>query len=411
MDRNLRILVIGAAFRALGLALLGPFLNLYLSNVLGIPYETIAVANVVVGIAPIFLSTAGGLIADRVGRRRLFVVSLAGEALAMTGMAALMQSGSFVGVVVAFGALAVVGTTGGPGLSAYIADIAHGSARSVAFTWLRVGHNAGFAAGVFAGGALIGLFGFVPVAIGAAAIAAGGVGFIGLTLDPSPYDVQLARAAAPGASRSGAPGSLRQTLRVLAHDRSFLAFCLFSAVGNLTLVQWGFAMPLFVQQRLHLPYAVLGAGYALNGLMVVFLQNVTTRGLVGHRHTTAYALSLLLYVVGFIVLAAGGLVATAAVALFVAFVVIATVGENVGSVPWATLPSNLAPPTELGAYNGAYQTIIIVGQLAGTLLGGWALATIGSPIVFWLVLAAPAVPAAAGTVWLGRWIRAGADRV
>lgn len=411
MDRNLRILIASAGFRAVGLALLGPFLNLYLSNVLRIPYETIAVANVAVGIAPIFLSTAGGLIADRLGRRRLLVASLAGEAVATAGMAALMQSGSFVGVVVAFGALAIVGTAGGPGLSAYIADIAHGSARSVAFTWIRVGHNAGFAAGVFAGGALIGLFGFVPVAAGAAAIGAGGAAFIWLTLAPSPYDLELRRAAGAGGAVAAAPGSVRRTLRVLAHDRSFLAFCLFSAVGNLTLIQWSFAMPLFVQQRLQLPYAVLGAGFALNGIMVVFLQNLTTHQLIGHRHTSAYALSLLLYVGAFLILAAGGLLTTATEALFFVFVVVATIGENVGSVPWATLPSNLAPPTELGAYNGAYQTIIIVGQLAGTLLGGWALATIASPILLWLVLGAPAVPAAAGTVWLGRWIRSGTDRV
>ena len=58
-----------------------------------------------------------------------------------------------------------------------------------------------------------------------------------------------------------------------------------------------------------------------------------------------------------------------------------------------TLPSNLAPPTEVGAYNGAFFAITGLGQVLAPTLGGVVLASTGSPLLTWGLLCVPAIPA------------------
>jgi MFS family permease len=413
MDRNLRYLGVGAGVRALGLSLAGPFFTLYLRNILRIDYTTIAVATVAVSVLPLIVVAFGGLLTDRFGRRRLVLLAIAGEAGTMFGLAALMQAGSFVGVVVGLAVLGIVGTVGGPALSAYVADFSQGSERTIAFTWVRIGHNAGFAGGVFAGGALIGFLGFVPVAVLAGVSTAAGVLFLLVTLDPSPYDRVLRHGgvAAEGMPPVVRPGTVARSVRILAHDRVFLAFCVVSSLGGMMIVQWAFAMPLFVHQNLQLSYAVIGAGYALNGLIVVFGQTITTQLLLGHRHTSAAALSTALYAGAFVLLGVAGQFNIAPAALFFLYVIVLTIGENVGAVPSQTLPSNLAAAGEVGAYNGAYQTLAGIGPLLGMLLGGFVLSTIGSPMLLWLILILPGIPAGVGFVLVGRRVAPGPNRI
>ncbi|MCI4344976.1 MAG: MFS transporter [Thermoplasmata archaeon] len=413
MDRNLRYLGIGGGFRALGLSLASPFFSLYLRNVLHIDYATIALASIAVSIPPLLIVAFGGLLADRLGRRRLLLLAIAGESASMFGVSAFMLAGSFVGVVVGVGVLSLAGTAGGPALSAYVADLSLSSDRTRAYTWLRVGHNAGFAAGVFTGGALIGSLGFVPVVLLAAGVTVVGLVFLASTLAPSPYDLALRAGAADPATPSEfvRPGTIRQSLRILARDRLFLAFCIVAALAEVTTVQWGFVMPLFVHQNLHLSYSILGAGFALNGLLVVFGQGLTTRLLIGHRHTTAAALGSVLYIGAFLLLGLAGTLSVAPVLVFFVFVVIATVGENVFTVPLQTLPSNLAVPGEVGSYNGAFATLSGIGPMAGILLGGLVLSAVASPFLIWVVLVAPAVPATLAFLAVGRRIARDPNRV
>jgi len=76
-------------------------------------------------------------------------------------------------------------------------------------------------------------------------------------------------------------------------------------------------------------------------------------------------------------------------------VFVLTIGENLGSIPSTTLPSNLAPAAEIGSYNGAFFAIVGLGWLLAPVLGGAVLAASSSPLVVWGVLVAPALPAGA----------------
>jgi MFS family permease len=394
MDRSVRALGAGAAVRAVGMSLFGPFLALYYHNVLGLGYGEVGLLLFVPGMVALPLSLVGGLVADRWGRRRVFLASLVVE-LAIVGlMGESMALGSLAGVFGSSLVGSVAAALGGPAISAYVSDLAEGHARTEGFTWFRVGHNAGFAVGVAAGGLLLNSFGFPRVLFLAALVLVLSTIFLRGALAPSPGDLRLGarRAATPSAGASP-PVSFRESLGILRKDRVFLEITLALTLAALATGQWNTTFPLFVNGVLGLPYAVVGLGLSLNGVIVVFGQNLITRAFTGWRHTTLVTVSVGLYVAGFLFLALAGVLGLPLVAAFFGVVFVLTIGENVGAIPYSTLPSNLAPPTELGAYNGAFGTVTGLGYLIPSVEGGGVLATVKNPLLAWALLILPAVPA------------------
>jgi MFS family permease len=397
VDRNIRWLGFGAVVRATGVSLLLPFLVLYLRNVLGIGYVDVGLLVALTGVAPLLIVPFAGLLTDRAGRRRVFLSALVAEAASTLGLSVVMRDQSLVGVLVLATGVQVVGTIAGPAISAYVADFVHGSDRTMGYTWVRIGWNVGFTIGVFAGGVLIGFLGFVEVALVAGGTLLASTAFLALFLDPSPYDLGRAtrRCVAGAAGGPSRPVSVRDSLTVLTRDRPFLALCGAVGLAELTIGQWGTVFPLYVNSVLGIPYAILGAGLALNGLVVVFGQAPMTRASLGHRHTSLLLLGLAGYAAGFLLFGLVGELSLALVPAFFVVVFVLTIGENLGSIPTTTLPSNLAPASEIGTYNGIFIAIAGVGQLLAPALGGAVVSASSSPLAVWATLVAPSVPAAA----------------
>lgn len=406
MDRNVRLLGVGAGVRTLGMALFGPYLALFFHYDLGLSYVEVALVLVGLGITPIPISVLGGLLADRWGRRRIFLSTLTGEAVCVGLLGyAMLRVSLPMALAVAFAA-SIVSTLGGPALSAYVADLSAGADRRKGFTWYRVGNNAGFSAGVALGGFLVPYLGFGRTTLLSAVILLVGVSFLSLVLRPSAYDLALkARAAqeragaAPGASAAPLPGrsarrpSIPQSLRTVAHDRVFLGFCLAAALAELTIGQWNNTLVLFADGPMRIPFQWLGVGLALNGAVVVFGQQLTTHATLGRRMTTIMIGGLALYVVAFLAFGIAALFVLLPVVVWLVGVVVLTLGENLTSIPFSTLPSNMAPKEELGFYNGGFSSILTIGGLLSTFLGGLALQEIANPLLLWALLVAPSLPA------------------
>jgi MFS family permease len=391
MERNIRWLGFGAVIRATGVSLILPFAALYFRNVLGLGYAEIGLISALIGILPLSVISVAGFVVDRIGRRRVLLLSLVAEASAILVAAYTMEVRSLLGLILAAITVSTAGSIAGPAISAYVADFVQGSERTLGFTYIRIGWNVGFTTGVLSGGVLIGFLGFALVGFVAGAVLVASTTFLALGLEPSAYDRD--RAAGVPRGEAGATYDLRHTLRILSRDRVFLALCAAVAIASLTIGQWGVTFPLYVNTVLHLPYAILGMGFALNGVLVVVAQAPTTQAAVGHRHTTALYLGLLLYVAGFLLIALVALLPALVLAIFFGAVFVLTMGENVESIPTTTLPSNLAPATEIGAYNGAFFAITGVGQVLSPTLGGVVLAVTASPLVTWGLLCLPAIPA------------------
>ncbi|MFY9717801.1 MAG: MFS transporter [Thermoplasmata archaeon] len=401
MDRNIRWLGLGGVVRAGGMTLVAPYLVLYLRNVLQIGYAEIGLLTALTGVIPLLVVPFAGFVTDRIGRRRVFLVCLVAEALCVLLVAEAMNVRWLPGLLAAATAVYTVGTVAGPAISAYVADFAEGSERTLAFTYTRIGWNVGFTLGVLAGGALIGLIGFPDVGFLAGGTLLVATALLAAVLRPSPYD--LARGAARRLPVGDRPprASLSASARVLGRDRVFLGLCASVGLAWLTIGQWGTIFPLYANTVLHIPYDLIGVGLAINGLLVVFTQAPITRAGFGHRHTSLFLAGTALYAAGFLLL--GGFAALRFEVLlgFFLAIVVLTTGENLTSIPTTTLPSNLAPPDEIGAYNGAYFAITGVGQLLAPTLGGLVLALTANPLLTWAILVGPSLPA---ILWLGGFV-------
>lgn len=395
MDPNVRWLCVGGAVRVAGYTMIGSFFFLYLRNVLGLGYAEIGAIVTVTQILPVALLPVAGLATDRFGRRRQLLLSLVGEGGMLLLVAWALAVHSLVGLVVFITVLSAAGTIGGPAVWAYIADFVGGSSRTLGYTWLRVASNIGFTVGAIAGGVLIEMLGFVPVALTAGVMVLAVAVFLVLAIEPSPYDLaRSGNAPAPTKSSSSrGPGSVSESLRTLFRDRTFLALCAAGGLLELTSTQWTVTVPLFVNTVLGVPYALVGIGLSLNGLVVVFGQGPMTRSLLGRRHTSLLAAGGLLYVVGFLLLGVPGLIAAAVLGAFFASVIVLSLGENVQSIPLTTLPSNMAPSSEIGSYNGTFSALSGIGTLLAPALGGLVLAFSSSGFLVWGLLALPTVPA------------------
>ena len=394
-----------------GLSLILPYVALYLRNVLDVGYGEIGVLVALLGVAPLVCLPFGGAIADRLGRRNLLLASLVAEAAAVLGTGAAMHARLLAGVLLGGGAVSLSGSLGSPAFSAYVADLATGSERTQGYTWFRIGWNVGFTVGVFSGGTLIGLLGFSEVGLLGGSVLVGSTALLAFTLEPSPYDRDRARGIPRPRTGTSGDGPRASTWRVLASDRPFLGFCAVIALAYLSVNQWSTTFPLYANTVFHLTYADVGLGLALNGVLVVAAQAPTTRAALGHRHTSLVLLGVLLYVAGFLFFGTIALVPGLLVAGFLVSVVVLTMGENVLSIPTTTLPSNLAPGGEVGAYNGAFFAISGVGQVLATTVGGFVLALGVSPPLTWAVLMLPAVPAlAVSSRWVARRLPPAANR-
>jgi MFS family permease len=142
LNRNIRFLGFGAAVRALGISMLYPFISIFLSKVLGISYLSIGLLLILVRVFPLLASPFGGMVADRIGRRSVFLLTLGVEATCVALVAASMLL-VFVPGIIAAAAVAYVagGALAGPALSAYTADLTTVAERSAAYSWQRIGFN------------------------------------------------------------------------------------------------------------------------------------------------------------------------------------------------------------------------------------------------------------------------------
>ena len=237
------------------------FFFLYLRNVFHVGYAEIGLLVALTSVLPLAVLPVAGLLADRIGRRRVLLLALLGEGLTLFFIAYAVQIGWLYGLILFVTVLQTVGAMGGPAVQAYVADFVQGSERTMGYTWLRIAANLGFTVGVFVGGFLIAFVGFEYVAIVAAAMVLAAVVVLTLLLEPSPYERTRMATLSPSSIDARGAGSVRNSLWILAQDRVFLALCAAVALFELTADQWAVTFPLYVNTVLGVPYLFIGPGW------------------------------------------------------------------------------------------------------------------------------------------------------
>ncbi len=284
LPRAAWVLFAGAFVNRLGTFVL-PFITLYLtSRGYSVPQAGLGLAAY--GAGAIGAQGAGGLLADRIGRRNTIVVSSFGGAALTLSLIWVSGLWDIVGVVALLGFVAELYR---PAASALIADLIEPQARVAAFSAYRLALNLGFACGLSLGGIL--------------AAHSYHLLFVGDALTSALFGI-IALVALPHGTRTTKEQErhLAGAGRMMAADKGFLLFLGAVFVTAAVYMQNASTFALHVV-ALGYSTKVYGLLQAMNGVLVVLLELPISAWTQHRPRTRMIALGALLVGVGFAELA------------------------------------------------------------------------------------------------------------
>jgi MFS family permease len=345
MPRPIWVLLCGTFINRFGMFVL-PFLVLYLRD-LGYSAPQGGLAVAMYGVGGIAAVGMGGVMADRIGRKRSVALSMFGSAVTTLALSQAHSLGTILPLTALVGLFA---ESYRPAASALIADFVPSERRVTAFALNRLAVNLGWAFGPALGGFMASRSFFILFAADAATSIVYGV----IALVALPHGVRSDRSA----ERRG------EATRSVFADRGFLLF----------LAAMFFAAMVYMQSATTFALQVRADGFSnetyglllsLNGLIVVLFELPLSA--FTQRQSTAKMVALGTFVVGLGFLLVGS--ANTVLALG-ACTVVFTFGEIFSSPPASVFVADRSPEHLRGRYQAAFGTMFglaaIVGPIAGT---------------------------------------------
>ena len=349
-----------------------PFLSLYLTQRRQFSPQEAGLVASLFGVGSFAAGPMGGMLADRIGRRKTLIAALALGATAVMLLPLARTLPHF-----AAGAL-LLGMTGDmyrPAVNALVADVVPPEARPRAYAFLYWAVNLGVACGVPLAGALAD---FSPrwlfLGDGVTSL------LFALIIWAGVREVRPVEGAA--GSKAPAPGA------AILRDALFLCFVPLAFLMAFVFMQHMTNLPIDMGKH-GLSVRQYGAIIAINPAMIVLLQPTVGQISKGANRLAVLSIGVLLSAVGF------GLNAFGSAPVYVVAMVIWTFGEML-SLPVATaVVSDLAPPRARGSYLGAYQGAWGAANMLGPMCGAFLLQRYGSSTL-WSVCLLLGLGAAAG---------------
>jgi MFS family permease len=372
--------LVGATFiDRLGGAVLFPFFALYVTSKFGVGMTEAGLFFTVLAISRLAGGGLGGALTDRFGRRTILVIGLVGSGLASLG----------IGLVTSFALLFVFdllaglfGGVGRPAQEAMVADLLPEDKRAEGFSVLRVANNAAIALGPAIGGFIAARSYLALFVIDAVASVVTAV-----------LVVWLLSETRPEPDGDAGEQSLRQTVRgysIVVRDSRFMGFVLTMVLLTMGYTQIFSTLAVYLRDVHSVPEQQYGWLISVNAAMVVLLQFAVTRQASRFRPLRLMVTGALLYAIG---LAIFGLAAS--YSLFVAAIVIATLGELLVQPTAHALVARFAPQTMRGRYMAIYGFTWPMAQGVGPLAAGLVMDN-ADPRLVWFAGATLAVFAAVG---------------
>jgi MFS family permease len=407
--RPVRLLLVGTLVNKVGTFIL-PYLALVLLRDFRLTEAQAARLLFAYGFGSVVSILVGGVLTDRLGRRRTLLLSLLGSGLLAVAMGAAPSATAFVPLLVVFGFLADLYR---PAASAMIGDLLPSAQRASGFAGLRMAVNIGWAAGTAIGGLLADwswrlLFlgdGLTTLAYGVLVYFAipetrpgdGSTDALGATRSArepvvEPRSARPRRGVgpfAPSDSASGAavrpratPGGPTNPLRDGVYLQVTAVALLFTLIFTSNLC----VMPLTVTQGAGYPAVVFGLLAAVNGLLVALFELSIVQRLRPFRRLRLAAGGVLLVGLGFGMI---GLVMHWA--WFLLAVIVFTAGEILASPQQMAFVADWAPPQARGRYLSLYQATWSIGFAVAPTLFLPAHAALGERR-FWALMPLLALP-------------------
>ena len=376
LSRTVWIIFAGTVVNRLGYVVT-PFLVFYLGS-RGIRTEQVPYVLGALGAGNLVGPMAGGLLADRLGRRPTMLIGLLGTALAQGLLYAAPNVATLAAAAVL---LSAAGTMVGPASGALLTDTVPADRRRAAFSLFHWAVNIGTAAAGMLGGFLAGHGYWLLFAVDAATSLA--YALIVVTLLPGRRG---------GDAPVGDAGSGTGYAVVFGDPLMRALLPLFGialVIYSLTEV----CLPLAIRDD-GLSPATLGLMATLNAVLVVVLQPVATNVLARFPQVPVY--------VGASVLTAAGIALTGMandVWAYGGTVVLWSLGEaTIGGIPGGII-AGLAPEDARGRYQGSFQWTWGIARFVA--LGAGAAVYAADPAVVWWFSALAGTASAVGVGTLG----------
>lgn len=350
--------LIGASFiDQLGGAILFPFFALYVTDHFGVGMTEVGILFGIFAIASVFGSMLGGALTDQLGRRWMLLFGLVASGLSSLLMGILNDLSLFYGLAVLVGLLT---NSGGPARQAMVADLLPEAQHAEGYGISRVVANLATVIGPAIGGLLAARSFLTLFVLDAVLSVVTAVLVYALLPETKP---------APHAEQPDE--TLGQTLRGygrVLRDNLFLIFILASLLSALAYTQLNSTLSVYLRDEHGVPAQGFGTLLSINAALVVLLQFWVTRRVSNRPPMLMMVLGTLFYAVGF---ALFGFVET--FLLFIAAIVIITIGEMITAPVAQALVARFAPEDMRGRYMAMYEFSWTIPFATGPLAAGLVL--------------------------------------
>ncbi len=366
--------------QTLGRGLTLPFTIIYMNEVRGISLDLAGLLMAFIAVVALAVTGPGGALVDRIGARRMLLVSTTSQ---MVGCAVIAFATTPWMFALGFAFLGFNFGVSWPAFNALVAAVTTGETRQQYF-----GINfALINLGIGVGGVIGGFYADVtnPTTFTIIFLADGLCMLVPIFLLLGPLRHVHGLAARP-TDDDTSPGSylaiLRQPAVVWLTALTFLGT--FVGYGQIEA-----GLPAFARSVSEVSTRVIGFGFAVNTATIVLLQFVVLRRISGRRRTRVLVAMCALWSVAWLTLGLTDVVAgsLAAAAGVLAFNGIFALGETLLQPTIPAITNDMAPDHLRGRYNaisaGAFQTGTIMGPVvAGFMLNhGWSWAFISMIVV------------------------------
>jgi len=379
--RAFKVLFVSALIENTAFGLILPFLAIYMVEDVGVGEVLAGVALMGYTLSGIPSMIFGGVLADRIGRRTVLLMSLGLMCVTIMLYFFAYNFWSLFGIALAD---SFVGTMYMPAANAMIADVIPSPDRPKAFSILRIGWNVGIVFGPVIGFIIVSASSIkVLFLFGAAILFCAFMLNLFLIPETKPED-------------TGEEITFRKVMAV-SSNRPFLLLCSLSGVFWFFFSQWMSVLPIYSTDpaQLGLTESLFGVVFAVSAIMVVVLQVPFTARLERLRRSGVLMTGQLIAAAGF------GLIFFAwDFYSLVGCIMVITMGEIFYMSVISTIIADFAPQTQRGIYMGFAGLVQTLGNGLGFFFGMWLLDLLptADTRLIWLVFMAIGVAASVGYI-------------
>lgn len=351
--RQMRLMFYGMLISTIGSSMIWPFLMIYVRQRVNLPLTQIASLMTINATAGVLAAFIAGPITDRVGRKWVMALSLAGNGLVYFFM-------SNAHDYLSFAILLTLSGTFNPlyrvGADAMLADLIPADKRPDAYALMRLSNNAGISIGPMLGG-------FISSLSFTVAFFFAGSGMIIYSLLIAFFAHETLPKQAPALTSQRQP--LGGYLRVLS-DSTFLSFLGAFILAEMCAALIWILMPVYANSIYNVPESQYGFIPTTNALMVVFLQVFITRITKRFHPLPVMAVGTFFYAIGVGSVALGH----SFLGFWISMIII-TIGELILMPTASSYAAELAPPDMRGRYMSVVGLTWSVATGIGPILGGF----------------------------------------